>query len=197
MLLQKEAKQGKEEPGFPLCNPLWRLAVLDTNDVNIVRIQHRCAPKVATGVSAPSPLPPPRYRGRGCLSQSLLTLSFISAIAFCSFRGKSSLCGLTAGDLSTPERNILFRLKIKGCGSPWLSAPFLLCLSRQISLRETSLHQLHQGIYRFLLISAIGDDLNGRAAHDAQGKNTQQALGLPGALPSPPKRKPCTHWPSG
>ena len=66
--------------------------------------------------------------------------------------------------------------------SPWLSAPFLLCLSRQISLRETSLHQLHQGIYRFLLISAIGDDLNGRAAHDAQGKNTQQALGVYPAL---------------
>ena len=58
LLLQKEAKQGKREPGFPLCNPLWRLAVLDTNDVNIVRTAHRCAPKVATGVSAPSPLPP-------------------------------------------------------------------------------------------------------------------------------------------
>ncbi len=65
LLLQKEAKQGKGEPGFPLCNPLWRLAVLDTNDVNIVRTAHRCAPKVATGVSAPSPLPPPPLSGEG------------------------------------------------------------------------------------------------------------------------------------
>ena len=31
MLLQKEAKQGKGEPGFPLCKPLCRLAVLATN----------------------------------------------------------------------------------------------------------------------------------------------------------------------
>ena len=38
---------------------------LDTNDVNIVRTAHRCAPKVATGVSAPSPLPPPPLSGEG------------------------------------------------------------------------------------------------------------------------------------
>ena len=31
MLLQKEAKQGKGEPGFPLCKPLCRLAVLATD----------------------------------------------------------------------------------------------------------------------------------------------------------------------
>jgi len=159
-----------------------RRSILPRDEKRFSLLQGASVLLLAAAYLPPLPCPLPRYRGRGCLSQSLLTLSFISATVFCPFLGKSSLCGLTAGDLSTPERNILFRLKIKGCGSPWLSAPFLLCLSRQISLRETSLHQLHQGIYRFLLISAIGDDLNGRAAHDAQGKNTQQALGVYPAL---------------
>ena len=58
MLLQKEAKQGKGEPGFPLCKPLCRLAVLAT-DLDFSRSKNlnpHCAQmrsKGSHGVSAP------------------------------------------------------------------------------------------------------------------------------------------------
>ena len=60
MLLQKEAKQGKGEPGFPLCKPLCRLAVLATNldfsgEKNPNPYCAQIRSKGSHGVSAPPP----------------------------------------------------------------------------------------------------------------------------------------------
>ena len=41
MLLQKEAKQGKGEPSFPLCNPFDAKLRLDTNDALASSVRRR------------------------------------------------------------------------------------------------------------------------------------------------------------
>ena len=60
MLRQKEAKQGKGEPGFPLCKPLCRLAVLATDldfsgEKNPNPYCAQIRSKGSHGVSAPPP----------------------------------------------------------------------------------------------------------------------------------------------
>ena len=74
LLLQKEAKQGKGEPGFPLCKPLCRLAVLAT-DLDFSRSKNPnpyCAQmrsKGSYGVSAPTALRCPKKSSRCSLAR--------------------------------------------------------------------------------------------------------------------------------
>ena len=74
LLLQKEAKQGKGEPGFPLCKPLCRLAVLAT-DLDFSREKNPnpyCAQmrsKGSHGVSGPTALRCPKKSSRCSLAR--------------------------------------------------------------------------------------------------------------------------------
>ena len=49
---------------------------------------------------------------------------------------------------------------------------------RKVLLREAGVYQVDQGVYRLLLVGAVGDDPDGNASHDAQAEHTQQALAL-------------------
>ena len=74
MLLQKEAKQGKGEPGFPLCKPLCRLAVLATNldfsgEKNPNPYCAQIRSKGSHGVSAPTALRCPKKSLRCSLAR--------------------------------------------------------------------------------------------------------------------------------
>ena len=74
MLLQKEAKQGKGEPGFPLCKPLCRLAVLATNldfsgEKNPNPYCAQIRSKGSHGVSAPTALRCPKKSSRCSLAR--------------------------------------------------------------------------------------------------------------------------------
>ena len=74
MLLQKEAKQGKGEPGFPLCKPLCRLAVLATDldfsgEKNPNPYCAQIRSKGSYGVSAPTALRCPKKSSRCSLAR--------------------------------------------------------------------------------------------------------------------------------
>ena len=74
MLLQKEAKQGKGKPGFPLCKPLCRLAVLATNldfsgEKNPNPYCAQIRSKGSHGVSAPTALRCPKKSSRCSLAR--------------------------------------------------------------------------------------------------------------------------------
>ena len=74
LLLQKEAKQGKGEPGFPLCKPLCRLAVLATDmdfsgEKNPNPYCAQIRSKGSHGVSAPSALRCPKKSSRCSLAR--------------------------------------------------------------------------------------------------------------------------------
>ena len=74
MLLQKEAKQGKGEPGFPLCKPLCRLAVLATDmdfsgEKNPYPYCAQIRSKGSHGVSAPTALRCPKKSSRCSLAR--------------------------------------------------------------------------------------------------------------------------------
>ena len=74
MLLQKEAKQGKGEPGFPLCKPLCRLAVLATDldfsgEKNPNPYCAQIRSKGSHGVSAPTALRCPKKSSRCSLAR--------------------------------------------------------------------------------------------------------------------------------
>ena len=51
-----------------------------------------------------------------------------------------------------------------------------------VLLAEIVVHQVHQRGDSFLFISAVSDQGNGGALHDAQGQNAQQALGIDAAV---------------
>ena len=74
MLLQKEAKQGKGEPGLPLCKPLCRLAVLATDldfsgEKNPNPYCAQIRSKGSHGVSAPTALRCPKKSSRCSLAR--------------------------------------------------------------------------------------------------------------------------------
>ncbi len=48
--------------------------------------------------------------------------------------------------------------------------------------RKAGLNQSNQAVDRFLLVGAVRDDLDGRAAYDAEGQNAQKAFRIDAAL---------------
>ena len=56
--------------------------------------------------------------------------------------------------------------------------PFHLCFGLLVQIFD----QLGQSVHGLLLVAAVGDQRHGRALHDAQAQNAQQALGVDAAF---------------